>query len=496
MPAAPPPLPRDVERRQNGAYYTPASVAAHMATLLSGLSPTSTLLEPAGGDGALVAAALATGHLTPGQIEVWDIDGAAREPIEARGVRFVHRDSLRDAPAGRGRFSHALGNPPYLSTRSQYIRSHRAELQARYGAVGASDTYSMFMLMTLAQLREGGQMVFLVSDTFMTLGAHQRLRELLLESTTLESITLLPPSTFPDANVRTAIVALHKAPPAPGHEVAFIDARASGALDGPGIRVYQASLRAHPGSVLAFEPEQRAVLNVLRACEPLVSICDGGLGTYTRDNATYLAVIERNGKPAAPVRPGGALVPEEHVDGRAWRHYHKRGGTRRWWGPAEHAIRWDDESRSAYTIPATGRAGHDEAGRPRPGVIIAGVATRLSARIATPGALWESNKAFGLFPKDPQRHPAEFLCAILNSTWYATAAIALNHTVSLQWRDLATLPLLPFSDTEIERLAQWGAQEIARAQAGLPEGAGAAAIDTLVALVAARVEGTSVSRQT
>lgn len=476
-------------RRDLGAFYTPDHIATHMAALLPDLDANSRVLEPSGGDGALARAVLATGHVRPDQIDVWDTDPDVAPALAALGVRFAHRDSLLQAPPPADLYSHVIGNPPYLSKQSAYIKANRIALQRRYKTIGVNDTYAMFLFMALEQLRPGGHLVFLISDTFLTLGVHRRLREHLLHDHTLHRVTLLPADTFVGATVRTAIVHVSRSRPAADHHVAFIDARTSGDLETPAVvAVSQAELLHSSGSVLTFDPAARAALRAAALCPPLMSACDGGLGMFTRDNGQYLAVIDHPGGPLPHRSPDQPLLDPADVDGNSWRPYHKRGGAQPWWRPAEHAVRWDAASVAAYTRPATSLAGEGPQGDPRAGIIISGVAQRLTARLATPGALWESNKAFAIFPRDPKAHPPAFLCAILNSAWYALLAHALNHTVSFQSRDLAALPLLPFTADEVALLERWGAESIEHVRSGRPlPVAHQGAIDDLVAAVAARV---------
>lgn len=476
-------------RRNLGAFYTPPVLARHMAALLRDLTPTSRVLEPSGGDGAFLEP-LITAGLAPQQIDVWDIDPAVEPTMRRAGVTFTRCDALLNPPVEPGPvFTHVIGNPPYLSKGSQYLRTHRTDLRKAYAAIGAHDTYAMFTYMALQRLAPGGQMVFLISDTFLTLGVHRKLREHLLTTTTLESLTLLPPGTFPGAAVRTVILELTHRPALDGHQVRFHDLRDTepGTFTGGTTHhVPQADLATAPGAVLTFDTTHRQVLHVAAACPPLMGLLDGGLGMFTRDNTTYLAVISRDGQPAVP--PGGLqVVDASEVDGVTWRAYHKRGGKTAWWAPAEHAVRWDPTSRAQYGIPTSALAGqHDD--QPRPGLVVSGVSSRLTARLITPGAMWESNKAFGLFPKDPDTWPVEFFLAVLNSTWYDTCARALNHTVSLQMRDLRALPLLPFTPAEVARLAAMGRAAVAQVRTGAPVGVGLLRrIDTVVANAAARV---------
>lgn len=492
MPAAAPAVPagrrgdRDAQR-DLGAFYTPAPVAAHMAGLLRGLGPDSRILEPSGGDGRFVSALVAAGAVEAAQLDVWDLDEACRSGIEALGATFVCQDTLLDADH-TATYSHVIGNPPYLNKQSAYIKAHRAALRRRFGALGVNDTYALFIAAGLDLLVPGGQLSFVVSDTFLTLGIHERLRTRLLTETTLQSITLLPAGTFAGAAVRTAILDLDRAPAPAGHRVAFVDvtANAPGDFAGETVEVPQDEFAANPGAIFAFRAPQRAALRAIRRCPSLLDVVDGGLGMWTNDNGTYLGVVDHGTGPLVPPRPGQAVVPAADVDGTRWRHYHKRGGTARWWRPAEHCVRWDGTSRGVYEIPESAHAGTDADGTARDGIIVSGVATRLTARRATPGALWESNKAFGLFPKDPAAHPVGFLLAVFNSAWYDQAAKALNHTVSLQIRDLRRLPLLPFTRAEIAELATLGDAAVDAVRAGGTGDDVQGRIDALVDGAAAR----------
>lgn len=474
-------------RRELGAFYTPPEVAAHMARMLVGLSPDSTVWEPSGGDGALVSAVVASGRVAAAQVCVTDVDPTVEAAMASSGVRFSCRDTLlSEHPDGWPAPSHVLGNPPYLAKGSGYVKGNRAELRRRFPDVGASETYAMFAALALRRLRPGGQMVLLVSDTWLTLGAHRKFRELLLGHT-VASVTLLPSATFPDAAVSTVIVDVRNHPAPPAHRVEFHDVRGNGAgvFDG-GLRrhVAQAALAARPGAVFTFDEAGCQALATAARCESgLLDGCDGGLGMFTRANGTALRRVWHGGP---------ADMPDGHlsagaVDGAVWRGYLKRGGATPWWAPLDHAVAWDDSSRAGYQVPASALHGVTADGRPRPGVAISGVAARLTARLAHPDAMWDSNKVFAFFPADPQACRPEFLLAALNSDWYGVFARAVNHTVSLQRRDVAALPMLPFTAAERDLLAALGSQAVAAARAGaaVPP-AVSAQVDAAVAAAAAR----------
>lgn len=438
-----------------------------MVELLGPLNQAASVLEPAGGDGAFVRALLDAGA-SPSQVHVWDIDPAACARVSDLGVHVTTTDALLHP--GSEQFDAIVGNPPYLNKASEYLRAHRAELADAYRNIGANETYAMFTVMGLRRLRPGGRIAFLISDTFLTLGLHEKFRrELLVHQ--VDEVTLLPEDTFPDASVRTAILVLTKTPAPAGHTVRFNDLRTQkpGQWSGGQVRnVPQSELSANPGATMAFSDDDREALTLVRRCPTkLLDVVDGGLGMYARNNERNVAVVTDSGIPRAPVGQL-QLVTAEAVDGNAWRAYHKRGGTSRWWKPAEHAVRWDAQSRTMYDFMPASRCGTHQDGRARTGVILSGISTQLSARMATPGALWESNKCFGLFPKDPVAHPASFILAVLNSATYDRIAKALNHTVSFQVRDLKRLPLLPFTEAEVRALAELGDRAVAAVQNGGP----------------------------
>lgn len=446
-----------------GAFYTPSWAVEYMLSLVRPENLNGQVLEPAGGDGAFLHGLLAKG-CDPANSEVWDINPLVENPLRSLGCHVYIGDALyRSEPEPR--FDLAIGNPPYLNKASSYISENKAYLRRAFREIGASEAYAMFTYLSGKCVRPGGQVVMLLSDTFLTLGLHRRFREWLLSEMTIDSITLLPADTFPEASVNTCVLAFTVGASPAGHQVAFRDARELSGRNphaATTVRVPQSALAAAPGSVLAFDADARQALALLDGLPALMDLLDGGLGMYTGDNKKYLAVVTDQGVPRTGVGPGSDTIEAVDVDGKDWRFYHKRGGERRWFGSAEHAIRWDEQSQKAYTIPDRVW----DALAPKSRVAVSGISAMLSARLATPTAAWESNKVFVLTPKNPSAYPAEFFIAVLNSDRYNRIVRALNHTVSLQVRDLRSLPLLPFTAAEVKALAKLGSEAIGWAAGG------------------------------
>lgn len=479
MDSAQNPTPGSMSRKELGAFYTPDAVVAHMVKQLSVTNLSGRILEPSGGDGAIVRGLLNAGA-TPDQITVWDINPDVKEPLAALGVNVEIGDALaRTSQAGA--YHAVVGNPPYLNKQSDYIKANRDWLRKKYSAIGANDTYAMFTWFTAQHITPGGQLVFLISDTFFSLGIHRKFRHWLLSNTRIDSLTLLPKDTFPGASVNTVILAVTMDSAPANHLIKVFDARATGIDDmGTPSMVPQAEILATPAHVFLVKQQDRLDLALAATLPKLTEIVDGGLGMFTRDNAAYLAVVKDGGVPRAPIRKGQATVEAKSVTGTRWRWYHKRGGDQRWIAPAEHAVKWDKKSRTQYTTPSSATAGRLPDGTPRDGVAVSGVTARFAARLATYDAMWESNKVFCLFPKDPETHSPLFLLAILNSDRYVRLAGLTNHTVSLQIRDIQALPLLPFTDNEMEALAGHAQAAVEATLEGLGTDDAEAAINRIV----------------
>jgi hypothetical protein len=137
--------------------------------------------------------------------------------LEFPEVFFDESGAPRPAD-GRG-FDAILGNPPYISVHTSTGAGYRTALEKRAGY--AEDLYLHFAEHGFDLLRAGGRFGFIVSDTFFTLDTKLRLREL-LQRHQLEVLGQCDPF---DATVDAAIFVAAKVPPAPDHEVFFVQAR-------------------------------------------------------------------------------------------------------------------------------------------------------------------------------------------------------------------------------------------------------------------------------
>jgi tRNA1(Val) A37 N6-methylase TrmN6 len=444
-------------KKNLGAFYTPIHTAKYMVGLFNSINEESKILEPCGGDGVFVKALLQKGGIKPEQIEVWDINPQLEQNIKKFGVKFVVKDTLLNTDFNslfRPTFTHIIGNPPYLNKQSLYIKRNKEKLRKLYKEIGVNDTYAMFLYLCGNLLSKNGELVFIISDTYRTLGIHKKLRHWLLTNFTIKEIILCPPALFKDKGtmVKTSIIHLVKSIPSQNHKIEFNDCRENdlGDYNGKIWLVPQLDILKYPDYVFYFE-NNRDLLKILTSeNKKIIDFLDGGLGMHTTNNKKYLALIDYKDKSVELNKKYKNIISFQMAKRkRGWRIYHKTGGNNKYYKKPTFAIKWDTESIKKYKNLKNVKKYEG-----RQGFIISGVCSTLSARLSYKGALWESNKAMCFFPKDPQKYPVYFFIGILNSKPYNEMIKIINHTNSIQIRDIKKLPMLNFSDKDIKKISQ------------------------------------------
>ncbi len=198
------------EARARGAFYTPAALAAEVAALARPEGRRGRVLDPACGDGALLAAVaarlVAAGEgraAIAGRLAGIDRDGAAlvgaRERLrgvlgaDAAGVRLVRGDALLDdgaVAAAGGTFAAVVANPPFLSVKRRHLdEATRAALRARYRlARGQFDAHALFLERALAALAPGGRWAFVLPRPVLGNEHLAALRALALDEGALDTV--------------------------------------------------------------------------------------------------------------------------------------------------------------------------------------------------------------------------------------------------------------------------------------------------------------------
>jgi methylase of polypeptide subunit release factors len=220
--------------KAGGVHYTPPSLATFIAqqavTALPASSAVVRVLDPACGDGALLAAA-ARALPSARRVELcgFDRDSAAVQHAQARltavpanctvtidAVDFIdavldETDAVSSARASRGacrlagQFDLVIANPPYV--RTQVLGTDAARrLAAGFGLRGRVDLYHAFAVAMTTTLRSDGVLALLCSNRFLTTKTGTDLRDVLRRQFEIVSIFDLGDTRAFDAAVLPAVV--------------------------------------------------------------------------------------------------------------------------------------------------------------------------------------------------------------------------------------------------------------------------------------------------
>lgn len=179
-------------RKRHGVHYTPAILARFLAerTVLQydlGQRRPIRILDPACGDGELLAALIAALPCPVNQIEVTGIekDSLAANTVrdrmsnlgldrcEIRAGDFLEQCELESSGP---LFDIVIANPPYV--RTQVLGGRQAQhLARRFGLAGRVDLYQVFAISMAKMLKEGGAMGLLTSNRFLTVKSGLKLRQ-------------------------------------------------------------------------------------------------------------------------------------------------------------------------------------------------------------------------------------------------------------------------------------------------------------------------------
>lgn len=219
------------ERKASGAHYTPIEladfVAKHIHAYLPKTSALKTVLDPAVGDGELLAA-MARVETKNTQFRGYDIDLAAVEEAGLRiGVfsginsKVEKKDFLNDIVTDSQaslfqtenpdseKVDMVIANPPYI--RTQVLGSAQSKLLAKkYNLTGRVDIYHAFIAKIAEVLKPGGIAGVIVSNRFMYTQGGKSIRELILREFEILHIWDFGDTKLFDAAVLPAVLILKK----------------------------------------------------------------------------------------------------------------------------------------------------------------------------------------------------------------------------------------------------------------------------------------------
>lgn len=422
-----------------GEIFTPPETAKFMVDKLGNLTG-KCILEPGAGEGVFVRELLRR-KVNPQQVTAIEINPAFEKIYQSLGINYKITDFLLDEdPVFTQKFFDCvIGNPPYLSRHSTYLRTNKKGLLRRFKEIGVYDTYSLFIYRSLLSLKEGGILCFIVSDTFLTIGYHQKLRECLLKNFKVSEVILAPKNLFSKQGVNNnpCIVVIEKKPWNDSHEAVFVDRVKTEREYYTPSRVkripqqFFLKIRGYPISVNV----DKVVVRLFSSLPSINEVIKGQIGLHTHDNERFIAAIEGTALSRKFKKEGRKVITREVLlDDNRWRPYLKKGGNEQYYREIEEAIDWSNDAVRYYDVPKKNNLFFNE------GIVISGVSSKLAARYMPPGCLWDTNKAMGFVVKDG-KISIWYVLGLLNSKLYNFLAKGiLNSTNCLQIDDIRALP--------------------------------------------------------
>jgi methylase of polypeptide subunit release factors len=443
-----------------GEVFTPPETVKFMVEKLGEVNRRR-ILEPGAGEGVFVKELLRRG-VNPEQITAFDTNPDFGKIYQALGINYRISDFLlhQNPIEFPGLFDCVIGNPPYLSRHSTYIQTHKKSLLKRFKEIGVYDTYSLFIYHGLRFLKEGGILCFIVSDTFLTIEYHQKLRHLLLENYELREIVSAPKNLFAKQGVNNTpcIIVVEKKRPDTHHQVAFVDRLKNEQEYRSPTRTKRLrqqhflKIRGYPISINA----DSFVAELFSSLPSINEVMEGHIGLHTHNNRKFIAAIQGTKLADKFAKEERTVIPRSFPSQNGkWRPYLKKGGKEQYYREIEEAIDWSPEAVTQYDIPKKGDLFLRE------GIIISGVSRKLAARYMPKGCLWDSNKAIGFVSKKSEVS-IWYLLGVLNSRLYNFLAKGvLNTTNCLQIDDIRRLPF-KYPSQEAKSSIETGVKQIVK----------------------------------
>lgn len=201
-------------RKKYAQFFTPEPIATFMATwLMRTLPDNAHILEPAYGLGVFSRALRKQSPTVT--VTGYEIDETifqyATQNLEADTPTVTLRNDDYLASPWEIYYDGIICNPPYLKfhdyDNGRYIPDVNKHLHTRLN--GFTNIYTLFLLKSISQLREGGKLVYIVPSEFMNSDYGVEVKRALLQSGTLRHIVVVDftKNAFDDA-ITTACILL------------------------------------------------------------------------------------------------------------------------------------------------------------------------------------------------------------------------------------------------------------------------------------------------
>lgn len=356
------------------------------------------------------------------------------------------------------KYNAVVTNPPYMSC-SNMNKELLGYLKREYADYHA-DLFSAFIVRCCELAEEGGYLGFLTPYVWMFIRSYEKLRRMMFNEKTLETLVHFEYSSFEDATVPVCAFTLRNCrTDVMGVYIRLTDFRGGLALqrekflaaitDKDSANVYETSSKEFekiPNAPAAYWISGR-VRELYSKYPPLGSISAPRKGNSTSDNDRFLRLWHEVDK--HKMNLGSSSIDREDTLTRRWFPYNKGGGYQKWYGFNDYLIDWYDDAAEIRRIPTAVIANYQYF--TKAGLTWSTVTSgKFSIRQFGEGYIFDNGGCciFGLGEKK------NFICALLNSKVFEYIFGQLNPTLNFQSGEVAKFPVIYEKSEEVDRLAE------------------------------------------
>lgn len=352
------------------------------------------------------------------------------------------------------KYTIAVTNPPYLAN-GKFDKKLKAYVNNMYPESKA-DLYSVFMELCLNCIKDDGNVGMINMQSWMFLTGQEKLRNLLLSSSTILNMIHLGPGAFPEMSgdvLQTTAFTLRKgATLPPGDYIRVVDTRDANEKETLSLaaiaddkhqlryRASTADFELFPGKIIAYWGGC-AVTAVFRKSRPVSVDYMPAQGLITGNNDRFLRLWHEVQNIDLCTNATDASMARE--SGKKWFPHCKGGEYRKWFGNNDTVVNWKNDGYDIKNYSKNGK----QASRPQntkyyfnSAVTWSKVSSgSISFRYKPAGDIF--NNAGGCIFADTEDNLA-YLQGVLNSNVILRISSYLSPTLNFEVGQIATYPII------------------------------------------------------
>lgn len=455
------------------SYYTKSEPIVDYMTQVLDIKQSDSILEPCGGDGVFVDKLLSINNNA--DICIYELNPNAVMTLRDKykklnNVKIIHDDTLLSSEITNPKklYDIIIGNPPYGAKNNS---EKKESLSRLYPDMYIKESYTLFLYACINCLKEGGELSFIIPDTFLSLHRHLKIRQFLLRNTKIKEIALFPSCFFPGINFGYAnlcILTLKRSSDVVANlENKFLIRRGFKSVESLGKcasvhikTISQKEVYSNVGSSFSLESDDRINELVNGLLIPKIGdIANCVTGFYSGNDKKYLRPIRSDLKNAKRYK---VITPQEIHKTKLSEQEIKfgiastdccvpivKGGNRRYFKPDEWFMDWSRTALSEYRGSAKCRFQNPGYYFKDDGIAIPMIrSSRLTASLIS-GRLFDQS-IVGVFPLD--RSLTNYLLAFFNSDVCTRIICAINPSTNNSANYIKKIPYIIPTDYTVNKV--------------------------------------------